>query len=236
MTATTFERVYIWERPVRLYHWVNVVCLAVLVATGLVIGRPPALLSSGDTSSGYWFGWVRFLHFTASWNFAIVFLVRVYWAFAGNRYARWENFLPVTPKLFRRQAREALDVVKVDILQIQAKPVDYLGHNALAAWSYTATFIATVFQVVTGFGLYAAMSSSGIAHAFAWVVPFMGGDAIVRQWHHLATWFFVAFSIVHIYLAVYHDYVEAHGEISSIVSGSRFVEVPGQGAEGQGRT
>ena len=219
-----FDRVYVWERPVRLYHWVNVLCLVLLIATGFLIGNPPALMSSADASGSYWFGWIRFLHFVAGWLFLMIFLVRVYWAFAGNQYARWDNFLPITPKLFRRQVQGALAVVKSDILQVQVKPVDFLGHNPLAAWSYALTFAATIFQVVTGFGLYAAMSASPVAHAFAWIVPLMGGDMAVRQWHHLATWFFVVFSVVHIYLSVYHDYVEGHGEISSIVSGAKFVE------------
>jgi Ni/Fe-hydrogenase 1 B-type cytochrome subunit len=220
----TFDRVYIWELPVRLYHWVNVLSLLVLIATGLLIGRPPALMSAADASGSYWFGWVRFLHFVAAWVFLFISIVRLYWAFVGNQYARWQNFLPITPKLFRSQTRGALAVVKSDILQIQVKPVEFLGHNPLAAWSYAATFAATVFQIATGFALYAAMSDSAIAHAFAWIVPAMGGDAAVRFWHHLATWFFVVFSLIHIYLAVYHDYVEGHGEISSIVSGTKFVE------------
>jgi Ni/Fe-hydrogenase 1 B-type cytochrome subunit len=221
-----FERVYVWERPIRLYHWVNVLCLLVLIATGFLIGRPPVLLSAGDASSGYWFGWVRLLHFVAAWVFLYIFIVRVYWAFVGNTYARWQNFLPITPARLRHQARGVLTVLKTDILQVQKRPVDFLGHNPLAAWSYLATFVATIFQIVTGFGLYAAMSTSSIAHAFAWIVPLMGGDMAVRQWHHLATWFFVVFSLVHIYLAVFHDFVEGHGEISSIVSGSRFEPRP----------
>jgi Ni/Fe-hydrogenase 1 B-type cytochrome subunit len=219
-----FDRVYVWERPVRLYHWVTVCCMAILIATGLLIGRPPALLSAQDASASYWFGWVRLLHFSASWVFLYIFVVRVYWAFAGNQYARWENFIPYTPARLRRHLQGIGTVLKADILQLQRKPADFLGHNPLAAWSYAATFAATIFQIVTGFALYSAMSTSSIAHAFAWVVPFMGGDMAVRQWHHLATWFFVVFSIVHIYLAIFHDVVEAHGEISSIVSGSRYVE------------
>ena len=33
----------------------------------------------------------------------------------------------------------------------------------------------------------------------------------VRFWHHLFLWFFVAFIIVHVYLAFYHDYIEGRG-------------------------
>jgi Ni/Fe-hydrogenase 1 B-type cytochrome subunit len=202
---------------VRFYHWVTVVSLTLLVATGLVIGRPPALISGGDAMSSYWFGWVRFLHFASGYVFLFAFLIRVYWLFAGNRYARWERFL------FR--PLEALEIVKVDIVQIQKRPsVDRLGHNTLAASSYALVFLATVFQVATGFALYAAMSGAWLPQMFAWIVPLMGGDASVRQWHHIATWFFVLFTLVHVYLAIYHDVVEGHGEISSMVSGVRFVK------------
>ncbi len=226
MTTATFERVYLWERPVRTYHWITVLCMLVLIPTGFLIGSPPAFMTARDASA-FWFGWVRFLHFAAAYAFTFIFLVRVYWMFMGNRYARWENFLPFTPKLLKQHAKEAVNVVKVDILQLQAKPVDYLGHNALAAASYLATFAATIFQIVTGFALYAAMSGGWFPHLFAWIVPLMGGDQSVRYWHHLATWFFVLFSLIHIHLAIYHDIVEGHGEISSMFSGVRFHQKSG---------
>ena len=54
---------------------------------------------------------------------------------------------------------------------------------------------------------------------FKWVVPLMGGEFSVRFWHHLFLWFFVTFTIVHVYLAFYHDYIEGRGTISSIVGG-----------------
>src|ERR1017187_3009984 len=222
MPATTFDRVYLWERPVRLYHWVTVACMITLVTTGLLIGRPPALMSAGDASSSYWFGMTRFLHFAAGYIFAFIFLVRVYWMFAGNKHASWRHFVPITPTLFRRQVREIGHVLKSDIFQIQKRPADFTGHNGLASLSYAAMFLATIFVSVTGFALYAPMSQAWIPHLFAWIVPLMGGDAIVRMWHHAATWFFILFTLIHVYLATFHDVVEAHGEISSMVSGTRF--------------
>ena len=223
MTTTTFERVYIWEAPVRLYHWVTVACMLVLVATGLLIGHPVAILTSGDASASQWFGNVRFFHFAAAFVALFAFVIRLYWMFAGNRYARWSNFLPITPSLLGAQFRQVVQVIKVDLLQLQGKPLEVKGHNALAAWSYTTIFLLTVFEVVTGLGLYAPMSGWWLPQLFTWVVPLMGGDAEVRMWHHLATWGFVAFTLIHVYLCVYHDYVEGHGEISSMVSGAKFV-------------
>ena len=86
------------------------------------------------------------------------------------------------------------------------------------------TFIAFLFQAATGFGMYSAMSHSWLANPFAWVVPVMGGDFAVRQWHHVMMWFFIIFAIIHVYLVFYHDYVEGRGTISSMAGGWKFVE------------
>ncbi len=83
-----------------------------------------------------------------------------------------------------------------------------IGHNALAGFIYFLTFLAFLFQSATGFALYASMSHSWLPHLFAWIVPLMGGDFRVRQWHHAMMWFFILFAIVHVYLVFYHDYIE----------------------------
>ena len=223
MTTTTFDRVYIWERPVRLYHWATAACIVVLASTGLLIGHPVAILTSGDASASQWFGTVRFLHFSAAFVAIFAFVIRVYWMFAGNRYARWSNFLPITPKLFTAQFRQVREVVKVDLLQIRKEPLYVKGHNAAAAWTYTLFFALTAFQAATGLGLYAPMSHWWLPQLFTWVVPLMGGDANVRLWHHLAAWVFILFVFIHLYLSAYHDYVEGQGELSSMVSGAKFV-------------
>jgi Ni/Fe-hydrogenase 1 B-type cytochrome subunit len=226
MAATAYARVYVWQLPVRLYHWVNALALTVLVATGLVIGRPPALMNSGEASNAFWFGYVRFAHFVAAFLFTFTFFIRVYWMFVGNKYARWDNFFPLTPRLLRQHLKQVALVLKVDILEIIKRPQDVLGHNSLAAWSYAAVFLLTAFQIATGFALYAPMSASWLPQLFTWVTPLFGGDAAVRFWHHGVMWCFVVFTIIHVYLTLYHDLVEGHGEISSMVSGAKFVERP----------
>jgi Ni/Fe-hydrogenase 1 B-type cytochrome subunit len=35
-----YRRVYVWELPVRVYHWINAVALVVLCVTGFLIGAP----------------------------------------------------------------------------------------------------------------------------------------------------------------------------------------------------
>lgn len=224
MGRPTYERVYIWEWPVRMYHWTTVGSLVVLVATGLLIGRPLALMSGGDASSRFWFGWTRFLHFASAYTFTFAFLLRLYWMVKGNRYSRWTAFIPVTGERIKRHLGGMIKVLRHDLLQTEREPIDFVGHNPLSATTYLLLFVLTIFEIATGFALYAPMSQSWLPPMFAWITPMMGGDAGVRWWHHIAMWPFILFTFAHVYLCVFHDVVEAHGEISSIVSGSRFVE------------
>jgi len=163
---------------------------------------------------------VRFIHFLFAYIFFFNFLFRIYWGFAGNRYASWKNFIPYRKK----QWKEIKDVVAVDFLQADNKPIETIGHNAVAGFTYFLTFLAFLFQCITGFGLYAAMSKAWFPKLFAWIVPLMGGDFAVRQWHHAFMWFFILFALVHVYIVFYHDYVEGRGEISSMGGGWKFIE------------
>jgi len=220
MQKTILGRVYVWEIPIRVYHWLNALCILVLCVTGYMIGQPLAIQQGAEAWQSYWFGIVRFVHFVAAYVFFFNFLFRIYWSFAGNRYANWRNIL-----IYRKQQwRELRQVLAVDIFQAENKPIETIGHNALAGLSYAVIYVVFVFQAVTGFGLYAAMSQSPFVHCFAWIVPLMGGDFAARQWHHAFMWVFVVFSLVHIYLVFYHDYVEGRGEISSMGGGWKFIE------------
>ncbi|MFN7928874.1 MAG: Ni/Fe-hydrogenase, b-type cytochrome subunit [Blastocatellia bacterium] len=206
------------ELPVRIFHWANAVCITVLAATGYLIGNPQAVFNASEAYQQYWFGTARFLHFAAGFVFFFNFLGRIYWAFAGNHYARWNQYLPLHPK----QWRGLLEVLQVDIFMLKLRRALELGHNALAATSYFLLFLLSLFQIMTGFALYADMSSSWIPKMFKWVTPLLGGDQAMRQWHHLAMWVTIVFVIVHLYIVLYHEYVEARGTAASIVSGWKF--------------
>lgn len=224
MSKHNFRRLYVWEWPVRIYHWVTAAAVVVLAATGWLIGAPVALASTREASDNYWFGTVRFVHFAAAWVFFWAFLLRMYWLFAGNRFANWRVFLPVGR--FGAFFRDLWAVIRTDILEVVKRPMDFVGHNPMAAMSYAGVFVLSAFQIATGFALYAPMSEAWIPSLFLWVSPLVGGDANLRIWHHAGTWLFVVFAVIHVYLVVYHDVVESSGEISSMIGGSRFVEHP----------
>lgn len=212
--------VYVWETPVRIYHWINALCILVLIITGYLIGSPPAIMSGAEASFSYWFGTVRFLHFIFAFLFFFNFVFRIYWGFVGNKYARWNNFIPYK----KSQLIEIWDVIKVDIFQIMFKKIRSIGHNALASFTYFITFLVFLLQCLTGFGMYASMSNSWFPKLFSWFVPLLGGDLMVRHIHHILMWFFIIFAIIHVYLVLYHDYVERRGVTSSMIGGWKFIE------------
>ena len=216
-----YRRVYVWEMPVRAYHWINAIALTMLCITGFLIGHPIRIAYAQEAYQQYWFGRVRFLHFASAYVYVFNFAARIYWGFVGNKYAKWTNFFP----LKRWQQKEIADVVKTDVLQVKMHGEISTGHNSLAALIYFFTFIAFCCQAITGFALYAGMSSSWVPKMFVWVTPLLGGEMGVRFWHHTFLWFFVTFVIVHIYLAFYHDYIEGRGTVSSIIGGWKFDRV-----------
>ena len=211
--------IYVWEFPVRLFHWVNAACVVVLAVTGYFMGNPVAVTSSVEASQQYWFGSLRFIHFLSAYVWVAVAFLRLYWGFVGNEYVRFNNFLPFS----REKWAEIVHVIKVDVLHIWEEATDSIGHNALAGGAYLIGFVGFLISAITGFGLYTAMSNNWFVDLFTWVVPFMGGDHIVRIIHHFMMWFFAIFVVIHIYLAAYHDYVEATGTISSMVGGWKFI-------------
>ena len=51
-----YQRVYVWEQPVRWFHWINAAAIVVLGVSGFLIAHPPAFVTSTEASAGYWFG------------------------------------------------------------------------------------------------------------------------------------------------------------------------------------
>lgn len=215
-----YIRVYVWELPVRLFHWANALCITVLCTTGFLIAHPPALLGPAEASDSYWFGTVRFLHFMAAYVFIAVMIVRLGWAFTGNRYAKWTNFVP----LKKQQFKELIQVARVEVLQVSNEPIERLGHNTVACFSYTAMFCLGLFQIASGLALLADASNAAWAHLFAWVVPLFGSEFRLRFYHEAAMWVFTLFVLVHVYLCCYEDYVGGRGAISSMIGGWKFTE------------
>ena len=219
-----YEWVYLWERPLRFMHWIAAICLVLLAATGLFIGKP-YFVPAGDPESAYLMGWFRFVHFTSAAVLVMTAIVRVYWLFMGNRFERLPALFPVR----KRDLRNMLKVVKFYLLIDPEKAPRYLGHNPLQQFSYTGVYLCGMLSVITGFAMYGQSNPGGLIYtAFNWVNPLLGGAPIVRFVHHVLTWIFLIFIPIHVYLAMRADALERTGTISSIISGGRFVDTSEQ--------
>lgn len=206
-------RVYVWEIPVRVTHWLIFGSIVVLSVTGFYIGEPFMFPPGGSVMMA-----MRFTHMLAAFVFLSVGLVRTYWLFAGNRFARWTAFIPTN----RDQAREAGRQLGWYLFLSRHAP-RVLGHNQLAASTYLIVFFLFLIQTVSGFSLVALHGIQPWATLFGWVPSVMFGEQGMRLIHHLVMWAIIAFMLHHVYSALLVDHVERNGLMSSIFTGYKFV-------------
>ncbi len=214
-----YHWVYLWGWPIRIMHWIAVLCILSLVVTGLYIGMPYFVVG-GDTGQHFLMGRVRFVHFAAGAVLVATGLARGYWLFAGNKFERVTALFPIKPRDWVNMWRQT----KFYLMIQPEKAPHYLGHNPLQQLSYTGIYLAAIVMVVTGFALYGQSNPAGLIYRSTnWIGVLVGGMPIVRFVHHVLTWVFLAFIPIHVYLAIRADLLERTGVISSIVSGGRFV-------------
>jgi Ni/Fe-hydrogenase b-type cytochrome subunit len=214
-----YKSVYLWHWPIRAMHWIAAACVVVLVVTGFYIGRP-YFYTSGSATDQFLMGRFRFAHFAAAAVLVATAILRAYWLFAGNKFERWRALFPV-------RKRDWVNLWKVAraylFIRIEEAP-QYLGHNPLQQLSYTGIYALAALQVCTGFYLYSLADPGGFFFtAFAWVGSLFGGAQVVRFVHHVATWLWLMFIPIHIYLAVRADVLHKESTVSTIVSGNRIV-------------
>lgn len=218
--AAAIKSVYVYEAPVRIWHWVNALSLVVLGVTGYFIGSPLPTLP-GEASANFLMGYIRFAHFAAGYVFAVGLVGRLYWAFAGNHHAAELFWLPVFRLAYWR---EVLTMLKWYAFVIP-RPSRYVGHNPLArAAMFFGFLVITIFMIVTGFALYGEGTQPGSwANRFftSWVVPLFGQSQDVHTWHHLGLWAMLIFVILHVYAAIREDIMGRQSMVSTMISGYR---------------
>lgn len=210
------KRIYVWEMPVRVTHWLNFICLLVLSVTGLYIGNPFIVASSSDQ---YIMGWMRFLHFVGAYVFVVNWAVRLYWSFVGNIYANWKTFFPFTGEKLQRLFSQMWFY-----MLISRKPPSELGHTPLAGIVYFLILMLCVFAGATGFALYSLHAPGGFyASLFGWVFSFMS-IPMTRLTHHLTMWLLLYFTILHVYISFFLNSVEKNNLLGSIFDGYKTAE------------
>lgn len=220
-SATRQTSVYVYEVPLRLWHWINAAAILMLCLTGYFIGSPPPSMQIAEATHQFVFGYIRFAHFAAGWILAIGFLARIYWAIFGNHHARQLFYVPLWSA---RWWSEVWFEIKW-YLFLEREPKKYIGHNPLAQLAmFFFITLGVSFMIVTGLALY----SEGLGHdstlykLFGWVFIAVGGNShVVHTIHHLGMWWIVIFMIIHIYVAIREDIMSRQSIVSTMISGHR---------------
>ena len=217
--AAAVKSVYVYEAPVRVWHWINALAITVLAITGYFIGQPLPTMP-GEASDHYVMGYIRFAHFTAAYIFAVGLLGRIYWAFVGNHHARELFTLPLFQAAYWR---EVITMLKWYAFLIP-RPSRYVGHNPMARLAmFFGYFLFSVFMIFTGFALYGegAQMGSWQERMFGWVIPLFGQSQDVHTWHRMGMWGMVIFVTLHVYAAIREDIMGRQSIVSTMISGFR---------------
>ena len=76
--------VFVYEWPVRLWHWVNAALIMTLIVTGWFIASPLPTMNFAEATHQFVMGYNRFIHFACGQLLTVAFAGRVYWALVGN--------------------------------------------------------------------------------------------------------------------------------------------------------
>ena len=211
--------VYVYEAPVRIWHWVNALSITLLAITGYLIANPlPSM--PGEASDHFVMGYIRFVHFAAGYVFAVAFLGRLYWALVGNRYSRQLFSLPFWRLSFWKDVFHEARWYAF----LEQEPRKYIGHNPLAHLFMVAIItVGGLVMLTTGFALYAEQTGLGSwqDRLFGWLIPLMGQSQDVRMWHHWGMWIIVIFVMLHVYTAIREDIMSRQSLVSTMISGWR---------------
>lgn len=126
--------VFVWSRNIRLFHWINVVAILLLVAIGIVIynGKFLGLTTEAKIT-------LKTIHVLVGYVFAINLLLRLFLGLVGRGYERFGAFLPFMPgfigelKVFTR-----------------GKSQVHKGHNPAGKIMIAALLMMMLNQMVTG--------------------------------------------------------------------------------------
>ncbi|PKN51925.1 MAG: Ni/Fe-hydrogenase, b-type cytochrome subunit [Deltaproteobacteria bacterium HGW-Deltaproteobacteria-13] len=208
-----------WSVAMRINHWAMALSIFILIVTGFYIADP-FTVSRGETVGKFLMGNVRFVHILFGVFLVFLFFWRVYLAFFSRFHADWKDFFAWT------NIKCTIDQIKFYLL-ITKKGPDYKTlYGPMQSLAYLGLMFMVFVIVITGLILMGAGYHAGFtAICYKILRPIenlMGGLAVVRYVHHLFTWFFILFIVVHMYMAFWYDAILKKGTISSMISGNIF--------------
>jgi len=128
------EQVFVWSRKIRLFHWINVIAITLLICIGLVIlnGKLFGVSTDGKVL-------LKTIHVIVGYVFATNLLIRLIIGFIGKSYERWSKVLP-----FNKGFSQELVEFK------ERKKAAYKGHDPAGKLMILALLSLMFVQLVSG--------------------------------------------------------------------------------------
>ncbi len=128
------ESVFVWSGKIRLFHWLNVTAILLLIAIGVVILNAKIFGVSTDGKI-----LLKTIHVLVGYVFAANLIFRLIVAFTGKTYERWGKILP----FYKGFIRELIEFS-------QHKKLRYKGHNPAGKLMVLALLSLMSVQMVSG--------------------------------------------------------------------------------------
>lgn len=206
---------YVWQYPLRFFHWALVISIGVLSFTGYYIHNPFIV---GQVNHPFLMAWFRFVHEAFGMLFIALFLLRIYLFFGGNRWVGWRQYVP----LRREQFKEMWEVMKFYGF-IRPTPISKIGHNAIAAFSYLGIYTMVLVEIVTGLVMFNWLRHSPILSALVGWIPRLISFPNLRLIHFFLMFVFIAFGVFHVHLCMLISREEKRGLMDSIFIGYKVI-------------
>lgn len=216
---------YVFGRYIRIAHWIRNAVLIWLVLSGIYIGNPfLARNLFAETSQNFILAQVRGWHVAAGWLLLAMTLARIYqflFVRADGKLGLGQE-LKMAPIMFSWRAWR--DQLAFYLLARREHPhFTYSNYGPLQYLVYTALYASLLVISVTGILLAAPYVEGGVASFGADLLRpievWMGGLTNVRAVHRYTMWFFIIFTVAHIYMAVWNSLRTGNMVIEGIISG-----------------
>lgn len=214
-SSTELVRTYVWEKPVRISHWLMFFTFVSLSFTGLYMHHP-FLLASGRAS--FLMARMRFVHVVSGFVLIAAIALRIYWFFKGNFWARWSSYIPI-----HREQWKGIGSMLEFYSFMRFDPGHRTGHNPLAALSYFVIYILILVEILTGLFLFGQVLGNPVLHQFTAWMAVLVSPSYLRLIHYFLTFVFFAFVMFHVYASVLVSLEEENGLLDSIFSGWKFM-------------
>jgi cytochrome b len=230
--SSNIVKTFVWSRNIRLFHWLNVLSVLLLIVIGSVIyfGKDLGISTEGKIL-------LKTIHVCVGYVFAANLIFRIILGFIGKGYERWGQTLP-----FNKVFKQELADFKKD------KNKTFKGHSPLGKLMVGALMLSLSIQMISGlviagtdiyyppFGQYFASNIAQDKSQVSLIKPYskenVDADAYKEMRNvrkpfitaHVYSFYFLLLLIpLHILAVFFAERREKHSIVSSMIHGFKYL-------------